>query len=166
MARIVAATTPEERNALQLAAIERVPDRRFERPVPQFITELPFADPDEITDRIAAQVLTAADPDAAQAPEDFSIASKDITGKACTIHEMFVLATDKPNGWGAYLLLDCTIGDDPEHKAVNTGAKQAIVVIARAWASGRFPLEGAFAAIEGTGKRGNEAVTFVVDRPF
>jgi hypothetical protein len=153
--------TPAERAKLQTDAMVRVTDQRFGRPVPRFLTELPYGgDDDEITDRIASAVLVAEDPDAAQ-DDKGTKAGKDLVGRRVTVWDLRVLDGDKPGGWGAFLLLDVTVGDDETHIVVNTGAKQAVTRLARAWADGQLPVTGAFAAIEGTGKRGNEAVTFI-----
>jgi hypothetical protein len=158
--------TPAERGKLQVAAMERVDDPRFSKAVPRFITELPFGgDDDEITDRIASAVLVADDPDAAQA-ESGTAGSNTLVGKRVTVWDLRAMDGDKPGGWGAYLLLDVTVGDDETHIVVNTSAKQAVARLARAWADGKLPLAGAFAEVEGTGRKGNAAVTFLAEPLF
>ena len=158
--------TSAERAKIQAAAMEPTEDERFPRPVPRFLTELPYGgDDDDITDRIAMSVLVAADPDQAQADAG-TVAGKDLVGQAVVVWDLRVLAGDKPGGWGAYLLLDVTVGDSDEHVVCNTGAKQAVARLARCWVDGDLPVKGAFAEIGGTGKRGNPAVTFVTEPPF
>ena len=166
LARIKTASSPEERATLQTEAMALVDDDRFPRPVPRFLLELPYGgDSDEITDRIAGAILVADDPDEAQG-DSGSSAGKDITGKTATVHDLVVMPAnpqkvDQKKGWPAYLLLDVTLGDDPHHLVVNTGAKQAVTRLARAWAEGQLPVTGAFSEIPGT-----NAVTFIVEKAF
>lgn len=158
--------TPQERAKAQVALMERVEHERFSKPVPRFLTMLPFGgDDDDITDRIASAILVADDADQAQ-NEQGTTAGKELVGKTITVWDLRVLDGDKPGGWGAFLLLDVTIGDDEVHKVVNTGAKQAVGRLANAWAKGELPLRGCFTEIEGTGKRGNAAITFVAEPSF
>lgn len=158
--------TQAERAKLQVQAMEKVQDDRFDNPVPRFLTELPFGgDNDEITDRMAARLLLSDDPDAAQ-NEAGTIAGKELVGRTVVVWDIRVMPGDKPGGWGAYLLLDVTEGDSDDHIVVNTGAKQAVVRLARAWSDGDLPIRGAFATIGGTGRRGEPAVTFISEAPF
>lgn len=155
-----------ERAKLQVAMMERVEDDRFTRPVPRFLTELPYGgDDDEITDRIAASVLVAEDPDLAQS-ESGTLAGKGLVGQTLIVWDLRVLAGEKPGGWGAYLLLDVTLDGSEEHLVANTGAKQALTRLARAWVDGELPVKGAFAEIPGTGRNGNAAVAFITEPPF
>lgn len=158
--------TGAERAKIQQAAMERVEDDYFPRPVPRFLTELPRGgDDDEISDRIAAAVLVAESPDDQQA-DNGTPAAKGLVGKTVIVWDLRVMAGEKPGGWGAYLLLDVTVGDSDEHMVVNTGAKQAVTRLARCWVDGELPAKGAFAEIAGTGKRGNAAVKFIVEPAF
>jgi len=160
---VPAGATPAERAKAQAFLMERQDDERFGRPVPRFITYLPFGgDDDEITDRIASAILVAEDPDEAQTQQG-TTAGRDLIGKTVTIWDLRVLDGEKPGGWGAYLILDVTVGDDEIHRVVNTGAKQVVARLANAWAAGQLPLRGVFAEIDGTGKRGNAAVTFIAE---
>lgn len=155
-----------ERAKLQASAMEKVEDERFPRPVPRFLTELPYGgDDDEITDRIAASVLVADDPDTAQS-ESGTLAGRGLVGKSVVVWDLRVLAGEKPGGWGAYLLLDVTVDDSDEHLAANTGAKQAVTRLARCWVDGELPVKGSFAEIAGTGRNGNAAVTFITEPMF
>jgi hypothetical protein len=164
---LTGASTPEERRAIQAYSLERVEDERFERPVPRFLTELPFAgDDDEITDRIAGAILVAEDPTAAQ-EQAGTTGSKDVLNKTLTIWDLRVNSGALEGGWGAYLLLDVSLDGEDEHFLVNTGSKQIITHLANRWAYGQLPIRGAFAAIGGTGKRGNAALAFITaPEPF
>ena len=158
--------TLAERAKLQTQAMERVDDSRFGRSVPLFLTELPFGgDNDEITDRIAAAILLADDPDAAQS-EQGTVSGQDLVGKTVTVWDLRVMPGQMDGGWGAYLLLDVTIGDDPRHVVATTGAKQAVTRLARSWADGDLPAKGSFAHIPNTGKGREPAVMFVCEPAF
>ena len=160
------ALSPEERAKLQYQAMERVEDERFKRPVPLFLTQLPFGgDADEITDRIAASILLADDPDAAQA-DNGTVAGKDLVGEQVVVWDLRVLPGVKSGGWGAFLLLDVTVGTNPVHVVANTGAKQAVVRLARCWSDGELPVKGSFATIAGTGKNGEPAIAFICEPAF
>lgn len=166
LARINANPSPAERVKLQAESMVRVEDPRFDRPVPKFLTELPFGgDDEEITDRIASSILVADDPDTAQA-EAGTDAGRDIVGRKCTIWDLRTLASDKPKGWGVYLILDVTFDGSDEHRVINTGAKQVVTRLANAWAREKLPLTGVFAEIDGTGKKGNAALCFMGEEPF
>lgn len=166
LARIASHPSPAERAKLQAESLVRVADPRFDREVPRFLTELPYGGDDEaITDRIAASILIADDPDLAQGAMS-TTASREIVGRKCTVHDLFTFASDKAGGWGVYLLLDVTLDDSQEHLTVNTGSKQVITRLANAWARGQLPLTGVFAEIDGTGKKGNAALCFMGEPAF
>lgn len=155
--------SPAERSQLQAWAMEPVADKRFPRKVPRFMLEMPFGgDADEISLRIAGALLVAPDPDAF-ADENKSLPSQDLVAQSITVWDLFVMPSDQPNGLAGYLMLDVTVGNDPTHQVVNTGAPQAIARLARAWFDGGLPIKGAFAEIAGTGKRGSAAITFIAD---
>lgn len=166
MATIQAGVPAAQSAAVALAAMERVQDERFSRAVPRFMTELPMGgDDDEITDRIAAQILVSNDPDAAQNNAG-TTGLRELVNSVITVHDLRVMDGDLEGGWGAYLLLDCTRGDDTVHFVANTGAKQVVVRLARAWAAGELPVTGVVAAIANTGKRGTPALAFIVETPL
>lgn len=151
---------------LQKQMMEYVVDDRFTRTVPRFMTELPYGgDNDEITDRIAAQVFFADDPDAATSK---TVAAKDLVGVkgGVTIHDIRVNDGNLEGGWGAYLLMDITVGTSEDHVIANTGAKQVITRLARAWAEGALPITGAFTQIATAGASGNAPVAFIAEQPF
>ena len=166
LARASQPMSPRERIDLEAQLMQRVEDDRFSRPVPRFLTELPFGgSPDEITDRIAGAALVAEDPDA-DADESGTLAANKLVGQPVTVNDLAVMDGDKPGGWGAYLLLDVTSRTTGKRLVVNTGAKQVVVRLARAWADGKLPLEGVFAEVEGTGKQGNKALAFIAEESF
>lgn len=163
---LTSGASPAERAKAQNVLMEKIEDQRFKKPVPRFLTMLPFGgDDDEITDRIASAILVADDADEAQNQQG-TTAGKELVGQRVTVWDLRVLDGDKPGGWGAFLLLDVTVGDDEVHKVVNTGAKQVVARLANAWAKDELPITGTFAEIDGTGKRGNAAVTFVAEPTF
>lgn len=154
---------PAARVNVQRALIEKVDDPRFKRPVCRFLTELPWIGEDEEQQlRIAARLFTADDPDDVDSAG--TTASQDITGKTVTVCDLKVNHSDQEKGPGGYLLLEVEMADLPEPIVVNTGAPQAMIRLARAWAEGHLPITGSFAAIPGTGGNGrNPAVTFIAE---
>lgn len=160
MARVIAAKSPAERARLQLEVMEAVDDERFDRPVPRFMAELPYGgDTEGITDRIASAILVADDPSEAEALAKVD-SSQDLLGEMVTIHDLVTMPSDKPGGWGAYLLLEVTMGGAEERRVISTGAKQAIVRIVREAVEHGLPITGGFSEVEGTGRRGSPALTF------
>ena len=161
LARLQRALTPEERVALGNAVMEKVTDPRFKKPVPRFLSELPWGgNNDEITDRIAAGILVAENPDSLQ-DDSGTIPTKDLIGKSLTVYQIAVLDGDKEGGWGPYLLLDITIGENPERQLGNTSSKQIITRLARAWVEGEFPLKGTVAQITTGSGGGNTPLAFI-----
>lgn len=159
-------TDAATRAKAQAALMERVTDERFAKPVPLFLTHLPYGgDDDEITDRIASAILVAEDPEEAQNQQG-TTAGKDLIGKTVTVWDLRVLDGTKPGGWGAFLLLDVTVGDDEVHKVVNTGAKQVVTRLANAWARGELPITGTFSEIETSGTGKNPPIAFVAEPAF
>ena len=158
--------TAADRAKAQTHLMEKVEDERFARPVPRFLTFLPYGgDDDEITDRIASAILVSENPDEAAAGQS-TTAGRELVGKKITVWDVRVMDGDKPGGWGAYMLADITVGDDEVHQVINTGAKQVVATWAAKWARGEMPFSGTFAEIDSTGKRGNKALAFIIEQAF
>lgn len=155
--------SPAERAKAVSQGMRLHQDPRFTRPVPLFMSALPYiGDDEEVQDRIAAQLFLADDPDA-QSTDARTIAAKDFCGKAIVVNDIRTNEAAEKGRWGAYLLIDATIVDTGERQVFNTGAPQAIVRLAIAHARGEFPLKGAFAEVAGTGRGGNAVVTFIAE---
>lgn len=155
-----------EKAGLRAHAMEYVVDDRFSRPLPRFLTELPWAGSNEaITDRIAAQLLTAPDPDK-MPDDDGTIAFQKLVGHTVTVYDIAVMEGDKPGGWAGYLLMDVTVDDDPEHIVANTGAKEAVMRLAIAWARDEFPLTGRPTEKPLKNTSGNRPVMFLAEKDF
>jgi hypothetical protein len=159
-------TTKVERFKAYSHALEAVDDPRCKRPIPRFLLDLPWAtDDDDIAERIIAQMLASDDPYNNQ-DAGATVSGKDLVGEVITVWDMRVLPSDKPGGWGAYLLLDATKGDnEDEHLVVTIGAKQAVALLALAWCQGNLPLTGAVMVVTETGS-GNSVLGFVVEQVF
>jgi hypothetical protein len=163
LAQLRAADRPETKLTVQRELVALVDDARFPKPVPAFMTELPFIGTDlEIQLRIGSIMFTAEDPDKIQAAEG-TLSSKDLVGKTMTVWDVRTAPSDKEGPLGGYLICDATMGDDLDHKAVTAGGPAAMIRLATAWCFGRLPLTGAFAYIPGTGDKGTPAVTFVAE---
>lgn len=151
------AATPDQitRFKAYSRALEAVDDPRCPRPIPRFLLDMPWSDDDDqVSERIIAAIL--ANPDPWKAAEDgTSTSGKDLVGRRVVVHDMRVHPSDKPGGWGAYLLLDCTLEREPEmHVAVTVGAKQVVALLALAWFSGDLPLAGTFTIVTETASGG------------
>ena len=138
----------------------------FREAVPAFFLDLPTDENMEaITDQIALQVLTADDPDAA-AEGGGSVGFRDLVGKTVTVWDLRARPGGMGAGWKAYLLLDVTIGDSDEHQIANTGAKQVVVRLARAYMEGKIPVTGVVTEIATPGGTGNKPLAFIVEEPL
>lgn len=137
----------------------------FKEPVPAFFLDLPVGDDnDAFTDQIALAVLTSDNPDAT-AEGGGSVGMRDLIGKRVTVWDLRAKPGGMPSGWKAFLLLDITVGDSEEHQVANTGAKQIVTRLARAYAEGSIPVTGVVTAISTPGSSGNQPLAFVVDGP-
>lgn len=147
-------------------ALEAVDDPRCPRPIPRFMLDMPWSDEnDPVSERIIAAILSEPDPWEAQTG-GASASGKDLVGRKVEIHDMRVHPSDKPGGWGAYLLCDAVIGDRAGlHKAVTVGAKQAVALLALAWFQGDLPITGTFTVVTETGK-GNTVLGFIRETPL
>lgn len=157
------AKKPEARAQAAAFMMEHVAGDPFPRTSPRFMYELPYiGDDDEVQERIAARLLLAEDPDKAT-DEAGTVKSANLVNQTIVVHEIRAAVSGMDNGWGAYLLADVTVVDTGERIVMNTGAAQVIVRLARAWAEGQLPLTGSVAAISGTGKGRNPALTFIAE---
>lgn len=163
---VVKAKTPTEKaKALSLAG-NYTTNELFRDPVPAFFLDLPAGgDNDAFTDQIALAVLTADDPDATN-DEGGSIGFRDLAGKKVTVWDLRAKPGQMASGWKAFLLLDITIGDSEEHQIANTGAKQVVTRLARAYAEGQMPVTGYVTEIANAGSGGNKPLSFIVETPL
>lgn len=157
--------TQAERYQAFTHLLESVDDPRCPRPIPRFMLDIPWAtDEDEVSERIIAQLLSADNPYTAM-EEGATKSGKDLVGQKVVIHDLRVRPSDKSGGWGAYLILDCTVGERNDHQVVTIGAKQAVSIIAYAHFNGDFPLTGTFTVVTET-SNGNTVLGFVREDPF
>lgn len=154
-----------ERFAGYMHTMEKVADPRCRRPIPRFMTELPWSEDDEeIQERIIAQILASDDPYAA-AEDPTTQSGKNLVGQRVVIHDIRVKPSDRPGGWGAYLLCDATIGDSDIHQVVSVGAKQAVATLAYAHVNGDLPMAGTFRVVTESGD-GKTVIGFVREDAF
>lgn len=160
---VAKAKTPADRQKARNLAGTYLTNENFKEPVPAFFFDLPFGgDNDEISDNIALSNLVAEDPDA-NALQSGSVAFKDLVGKQVTVWDLRAHAGGMESGWKAYLLLDITIGEDEVHQIANTGAKQIVVRLARAYAEGQIPVTGRVTEVGRPGSSGNKPLAFIVE---
>jgi hypothetical protein len=166
LAAVRQAQTPAERQKAQWLAGQYTTSDYFKEPVPAFFLDLPKGDDaDEITDRIALATLTAEDPDR-QAAEGGSTAIRDLVNQTIVIWDIRAMAGGMDSGWKAYLVLDFTRGDSEHHEVGNTGAKQVVARLARAYTDGQLPLKGRVVEISKPGMSGNKPLVFIGEEDF
>ena len=166
LAAVRAAKTPQERAKAQMLAGQYVTSKNFPEAVPAFFLDLPYADDnDEITDRIALANLVAEDPDALAA-ESGTTAMRDLVRQSIVVWDLRAKAGGMDSGWKAYLIFDYTIGDSDLHHVGNTGSKQIVVRLARAYADGALPLKGVVTEISRAGGGSNKPLAFIAEEDF
>ena len=166
LAAVRSAKTPQERQKAQSLAGQYVTDAYFREPVPAFFLDLPHGDDnEEISDRIALANLVAEDPDALAA-ESGTKAMKDLVGRPIVVWDIRAMAGGMESGWKAYLIFDYTLGDSDLHMVGNTGAKQVVVRLARAYADGQLPIKGVVTEVGRAGGGGNKPLAFIAEEDF
>lgn len=165
LAAVVKAKTPAEKTKALSLAGNYTTSQIFKEPVPAFFLDLPVGDDnDAFTDQIALAVLTSDNPDATT-DGGGSIGMRDLVGKRVTVWDLRAKPGGMASGWKAFLLLDITVGDSEEHQVANTGAKQIVTRLARAYAEGQIPVTGVVTVVGTPGGGGNQPLAFVVDGP-
>jgi hypothetical protein len=160
-----ARTSAERQKAAQVAG-QYVTNDYFREAVPAFFLDLPHGDDNqEISDRIALQTMTAEDPDAV-AEQGGTTAMKDLVNRTIVVWDIRAMRGGLDAGWKAYLIFDYTEGDSDYHRVGNTGAKQVVARLARAYADGGFPLKGRVCEISRSGGSGNKPLAFVAEEGF
>ena len=166
LALVAKAKTPADRQKAMSLAGNYVSNEYFREPVPAFFLDLPHGDStDEITDRIALAALVAENPDQLAA-ESGSTAMRDLVNIPIVVWDIRAMAGGMDSGWKAFLIFDFTRGNDDYHEVGNTGAKQIVVRLARAYAEGRLPLKGRVVEISRGGSGGNKPLAFVAEEDF
>jgi hypothetical protein len=160
------AKTPDQRQKAANLAGQYTTSSYFTEPVPAFFLDLPHGDNNEdISDRIALQALTAEDPDEAVTGSG-TTSMQDLVNRTIVVWDIRAMAGGMDKGWKAYLIFDYTEGDSDYHRVGNTGAKQIVTRLARAYADGRFPLKGRVCEISRSGGSGNKPLAFVAEEDF
>jgi hypothetical protein len=160
------AKTPDQRQKAANLAGQYTTSPYFREPVPAFFLDLPHGgDNEEITDRIALQALTAEDPDDVLA-EGGTRSMQDLVNVPIVVWDIRAMAGGMDQGWKAYLIFDYTEGDSDYHRVGNTGAKQVVARLARAYCDGALPLKGRVCEISRSGGSGNKPLAFVAEEDF
>jgi hypothetical protein len=166
LAAVRSAQTDADRQKARFLAGQYTTDDYFTEPVPAFFLDLPHGDQnDEISDRIALANLVAEDPDRA-AQEAGTTALKDLVNIPIVVWDVRAMRGGLESGWNAYLILDFTRGNDDWHEVGNTGAKQVVVRLARAFADGRLPIKGRVIEIARGGSSNNKPLAFIAEEDF
>lgn len=166
LATVAKAKSSADRQKAKSLAGSYVTNEDFREPVPAFFLDLPFGgSTDEITDNIALSNLVAENPDDIAA-SGRSIAFRDLVNVPITVWDLRAHAGGMESGWKAYLILDITRGDSEVHEVANTGAKQVVVRLARAYADGQIPCRGRVIEVQTAGGGSNKPLAFVVESDF
>jgi hypothetical protein len=123
------------REALSLITL---PD--LARPVPKLFVDLPWANREDAQADILARIIAADTLEQALGGDDELPDMDTYVGKQLVIWAVVARPGTIEEGWGAYISLDITVGDDPAHQVVNTSSAEVTVDVWRAYCEGRLPL--------------------------
>lgn len=163
---VASAKTDADREKAKSLAGNYTTSEYFREAVPAFFLDLPHGDDsDAITDRIAMAALVAENPDAL-AEGGGSTAMRDLVNVPIVVWDIRAMAGGMDSGWKAYLIFDFTRGNDDLHEVGNTGAKQIVVRLARAFADGKLPIKGRVVEISRGNSGGNKPLAFIAEEDF
>lgn len=133
--------------------MELVPWEGCDKPIPEFLTKLPWAqnDDDAVND-IAARILSAENVEQVLAKSE-TVDFEALVGVAITVHGFKMLASNIKTGVGAYAVIDFTYQGNETHQITTTSALGVLAQLARTWELGGFPLACAVLEID-TGNNG------------
>ena len=136
------------------------------RPIPRFMADLPWMEPEAVQERIIADLLASGHVYDGGGDSE-TVAGRELVGQYLEVHDVAAYPSTKEGGWGAYLLVDAVIEVDKTkvHRVVTIGAKQAVSVLAYAWACGDLPMAGTI-VVEQTTAAGNTIIGFRAEQPF
>ena len=166
LALVASAKTDAQREKAKALAGNYTTSPYFKEAVPAFFLDLPHGDDnDTMTDRIALNALVAENPDQL-AEGGTSMAMRDLVNVPIVVWDIRAMAGGMDSGWKAYLIFDFTRGNDDFHEVGNTGAKQIVVRLARAFAEGKLPLKGRVVEISRGTSSGNKPLAFIAEEDF
>ena len=133
--------------------LELVPWEGCDKPIPAFLTKLPWAQTDDdAVQEIVARILGASTVEEVIARAE-SVKFETLYGSVITVHAFRMMPSAIETGVGAYALIDYTEDGRDEHKVTTTSALGVLAQLARTWQLGGFPLRCAVMEID-TGKNG------------
>lgn len=141
------------KTATETTSTELVAWQGCKRPIPAFLTALPWAQTDEqaindIIERIL-KAETVADVIAKSSTNKFET----LYGSVITIHGFRMMPSDLDDGCGAFALVDYTLDGNTEHQLTTTSALGVLAQLSRTYQLSGFPLRCAVCEID-TGKNG------------
>lgn len=123
------------------------------KPIPAYLTELPWAtSDDDIVDAIAARILTAESPEEVltlSEPTKFA----DLIGHRIMVGGFVMRASDISDGLGAYAMIAYSDVDSGENGFTSCGASGVLAQLARMFQLGSMPFEATVTEVV-TGKAG------------
>jgi hypothetical protein len=137
----------------QKASLDLVPWEGCPRPIPAFLTLLPWAgsDADAIND-IVAHILQGTTVEEVLTRSD-AVELEQMMNVVFTIHGFKMMASDLEEGIGAYAVIDFTYDGGTKHQVTTTSALGILAQLARIWQLGGFPFTCSVTEID-TGKNG------------
>ena len=123
------------------------------KPIPEFLTGLPWAQSDDqaVLD-IAARILQAETVEKVL-EKATTVEFAELVGVPVTVHGFKMMPSPIEEGIGAYAVIDFTYADNGTHQITTTSALGVLAQLARTYQLGGFPLACAVMEID-TGKNG------------
>lgn len=124
-----------------------------DKPIPEFLTALPWAQSDDqaVLD-IAARILAADSVDKVL-EKSTTVEFSDLVGVVIVVHGFKMMPSTIADGIGAYAVIDFTYDGNDTHQITTTSALGVLAQLARTFQLGGFPLRAAVLEID-TGKNG------------
>lgn len=134
-------------------SMDLVPWEGCDKPIPEFLTLLPWAQSDDqaVLD-IAQRILSAENVEQVLAKSE-TVEFSQLVGVVITVHGFRMMPSTIAEGVGAYAVIDFTYEGNETHQITTTSALGVLAQLARTWQLGGFPLTCAVLEID-TGKNG------------
>lgn len=135
--------------------MQLVPWEGCNKPIPEFLTGLPWAQDDgEAVLDIAARILAAESVDKVLEKQS-TVDLDELIGTVITVHGFKMMPSALKDGVGAYAVIDFTYEGNDTHQITSTSALGVLAQLARTFQLGGFPLTCVPLEID-TGNNGKE----------
>lgn len=142
-----------------------VPWEGCNKPIPQFLTLLPWAQTsDDAVSDIVQRILNAETVDEVLKRQTVS-EFEDLFGKVITIHGFKLMASTIETGVGAYAVIDYSDDGETARQITTTSALGVMAALARVHQLGGFPFRCAVLEID-TGKNGRNNPVYLAEAKY